>query len=342
MLSTALINGPFGDPGVYVEFKYRRQAFLFDLGDISRLPARKILKISHILVSHAHLDHFIGFDHLLRICLGRDQHISLFGPPDFLAKVESKLGAYTWNLVENYTNDFELTATEVHPHHQLTRRYRCRNAFRAEGEERREHDGLLVHGDSFDMRGVLLDHAIPCLAFSFEEHTRLNVMKNALTELGLPTGAWLNGLKEQILRGDPESTPVRIWWKDGDGARKEKYLSLGLLKEKVVKITPGQKVCYITDVGWDERNIAPMLELARGAELLYIESCFLHKDAEIAAKKRHLTARQAGVLAALAGVKRLTVFHFSPKYEGMEELLQREAQDAFAGKKHLDKVGHIL
>jgi len=64
MFSAVPVNDPLGDPGVYVEFKYRKEAFLFDLGDISGLPARKILKIRYIFVSHAHMDHFIGFDHL--------------------------------------------------------------------------------------------------------------------------------------------------------------------------------------------------------------------------------------------------------------------------------------
>lgn len=339
MLSTALVNGPFGDPAVYAELKHRGESFLFDLGDISSLSARKILKIRYIFVSHAHLDHFIGFDHLLRICLGRDRHISLFGPPGFLERVESKLKGYTWNLVENYTNDFELAVTEVHPTHQLIRRYRCRNAFRPEGEERRAYDGMLVREDAFSLRAVLLDHAIPCLAFIFEETAHLNIKKNALTELSLPTGPWLKGLKEQILRGETAETPVYVWWKAEDGTSRERLLPLGLLQEKIVKITPGKKVCYISDVAWNDKNATLMIELAKGAELLFIETCFLHEDAAIAASKHHLTAQQAGGLAATAGVKRLVPFHFSPKYKGREELLRQEVRDAFAGKNTLTRQG---
>ena len=116
--SASLINDPFGDPGVYVDFKYRREAFLFDLGDFHRLPSRKLLKIDYIFVSHTHMDHFIGFDHLLRISLGRDRRIHLYGPPHFLQNVEDKLRSYTWNLVANYTNDFELLVTEIHPQYK--------------------------------------------------------------------------------------------------------------------------------------------------------------------------------------------------------------------------------
>ena len=76
-----LINNPFNDPGLFIPFTFQNRALIFDLGDISSLPARDILKISHAFVSHAHMDHFIGFDHLLRLMLGRDKILALFGPP---------------------------------------------------------------------------------------------------------------------------------------------------------------------------------------------------------------------------------------------------------------------
>jgi len=70
MFNARLVNDPFGDPALYLDLRYRREALLFDLGDIQELAPRMILKIDHIFVTHTHMDHFIGFDHLLRICLG--------------------------------------------------------------------------------------------------------------------------------------------------------------------------------------------------------------------------------------------------------------------------------
>lgn len=333
MFTAFLVNDPSGDPGVYLELKYRHEAFLFDLGDLQHLPPRQIRKIKHIFVSHTHMDHFIGFDHLLRICLGRDQHISLFGPPGFLANVESKLGAYTWNLVKNYTNDFELAVTEIHRTHRVTRYYRCRNCFLPEDEETSTGSDLkLVDADNFIVHADFLDHSIPCLAFCLEEKTRLNIKKNVLQEMGLPTGAWLTRLKDKVMNQEPEDTPVRIWWKNEEGAVEEKFLPLGMLQNKAIKITGGQKVCYITDAVWNDENVERMVALAGGSELLFIEAPFLHKEAATAARKYHLTARQAGTLASMAGVKRLSIFHFSPKYKGMEEALQREAMNAFQQK----------
>lgn len=327
--SASLINDPFGDPGVYVDFKYRREAFLFDLGDIHNLPPRKLLKIDCIFVSHTHMDHFIGFDHLLRISLGRDRRIRLYGPPDFLRNVEDKLRSYTWNLVANYTNDFELLVTEIHPENTISRRYRCRNAFRPEGEECVDYDGTPVQGDFFSVRAVFLDHGTPCLAFCFEEKTRINIKKNVLREMGLPTGAWLLELKAYVMKGEPDDLPVRAWWRTADGRTEEKTVSLGVLRQMAVKITPGQKISYVTDALYSEENVRRIIELSAGSELMFIEAPFLHEDADAAARKYHLTAKQAGMLARQAGAKRMVLFHFSPKYKTEGDLLHREAMNAF-------------
>ena len=114
-LHAHLVNGRTGDPAVYVETLYEKQTILFDLGDISNLPSRKILRLEHVFVSHTHIDHFIGFDRLLRLLAGREQKLHLYGPPDFIAQVQHKLQAYRWDLVDRYVNDLALSVTEVLP-----------------------------------------------------------------------------------------------------------------------------------------------------------------------------------------------------------------------------------
>ena len=334
MLSAHLINNPFADPGVYVEFRYRNRAILFDLGDLHSMPPRKLLKVSHIFVSHTHMDHFIGFDHLLRILLGRNKHLSLFGPPGFIKNVESKIAAYTWNLVENYTNDFVLLVTEVHPEHKIIRRYCCQEAFKPEIVGDSEgFDGTITEENFFTVEGVFLDHKIPCLAYSLKEKQRINIKRSKLDEMGLPVGAWLMGLKESILSDDPDDTPIRVWRRHDGKEVLEKILPLGELKENIVKITSGQKITYVADAVYNEENSRRIIELASMSDVLFIEACFLEEDVERAAEKYHLTAMQAGNLARRAGVKRMTTFHFSPKYKGHGELLVDEAMGAFNGER---------
>ena len=105
-----LVNEPFSDPALYVDVLFDRRALLFDLGDITALPPRKVLRTSHVFVTHTHMDHFVGFDRLLRICLGRLRPLKLFGPAGFMDRGEHRLASYTWNLVENYSVDLAIDA----------------------------------------------------------------------------------------------------------------------------------------------------------------------------------------------------------------------------------------
>ena len=108
-----LINSPFDDPGLFVDLVFERRALLFDLGDISRLAPRKLLRIANIFITHRHLDHFIGFDQLLRCFLGREKIIGLWGPPGLIDAVESKIAAYDWNLVTGYDGNLQLHVSEL-------------------------------------------------------------------------------------------------------------------------------------------------------------------------------------------------------------------------------------
>src|SRR4029453_19617990 len=108
-----LVNDAFGDPGLYVDFRDERRALLFDLGDITRLPPRKLMRLTHVFFPPAHMDLFSGFDHLLRVVLGRKEGVVLFGGPDFIAQVEHKLRAYTWNVVHRYEVDLVIEACEI-------------------------------------------------------------------------------------------------------------------------------------------------------------------------------------------------------------------------------------
>ena len=321
----SLINDPFGDPGVYVDCLFEKRAVLFDLGDVRALAPRKILRVSDVFVSHAHMDHFMGFDWLLRICLGRSVVIRLYGPVGLVDQVGSRLAGYTWNLVDSYETDLELIVTEVLSESSARRaRFRCKREFVREGEETLTvTDGVLHSEEAFRVRCALLDHKTPCLAFALEEDRHLNVWKNRLDELGVPTGPWLAGFKRAVRRGMPDDTPITVVWQDRDGPH-ERVFPLGELRDSALRIVPGQKIAYVTDVIYSEANAARIAHLAQAADVLFIEAPFLDVDAERAAARFHLTAHQAGTLARACGAKAVVPFHFSPRYEDGGAALTQE------------------
>ncbi|HYU32056.1 MAG TPA: MBL fold metallo-hydrolase [Thermoanaerobaculia bacterium] len=328
-----LINDPFGDPGVYIDFLFEKRALLFDLGDLHALSSRQLLKVTHTFVSHAHMDHFSGFDSMLRVLLGREKRVHLFGPPGFLDRVEHKLAAYTWNLVESYENELLFRVTEVGPGGSgATAGFSSRRGFRRSPATTPVDlpGGVLVDEETFRVRTAVLDHRIPCLGFALEEKFHVNVWKSGLERLGLPTGPWLRDLKSAVARGDADDTPIAVRWRD-NGEPREVRVPLGTLRAQVLRIVPGQKIAYVTDVVYHAANAAAIIELAQDADLLFIEATFAADEAERAAEKHHLTSRQAGLLGRRAGAKRLVPFHFSPKHSEEGDRLLREALEAFAG-----------
>ena len=329
-----LINGPFDDPGLYVPFLFQHRAMIFDLGDITCLSARDLLKISHAFITHTHMDHFIGFDRLLRTVLGREKTLALFGPAGFLKNVEGKLAGYAWNLVDNYNYPLDLEITEVNSQSTVYRRYRCCDKFIPANESvEQPFNGLLYEEPGLAVTAAILDHGIPCLGLAIKEDFHVNILKDGLKKLGLEPGPWLADFKQALYRkSDPES---EFEQRSGTGEKARLY-RLGELAAKIALITPGQKIGYIADAAYNQSNAERIVALVEESDHLFIEAAFLDTDKDIAAEKNHLTAGQAGMLAAMARVKNFSVFHFSPRYTGEEQRLRQEARLAYQRQRTQD------
>jgi ribonuclease Z len=85
----------------------------------------------------------------------------------------------------------------------------------------------------------------------------------------------------------------------------------GVTLDEVSAPRPGQRFAFIMDT----RLCDGVYALAERADLLVIEATFLSVDADMARTYGHLTAAQAGRVAAESGVRTLVLTHFSQRYQ---------------------------
>jgi len=303
LLHPARLHPVTGDPGVWIDIPDEGRAVLLDLPSIEFIPPRKLLRLSHAVVTHTHMDHFIGFDQLLRVALRRERPLAITGPPGFLASVRGRIGAYSWNLIGGYP--VHLRVQEVEGETLRAEEYTGSSRMRPVPLPETPFTGTVHAERAFRIEVATFDHGIPVLGVAVREVRHLAVNKDLLMRRGLVPGAWLKGLKDAIRSGAVANTD-------------------GLIIEE-----PGQVVVYLTDLAGTEENFSRAEEFARNADLLFCEAAFLDADRVLAEERRHLTAKQAGTLARRAGAKRLAVFHISPRYEGREAEVLREAAEAF-------------
>jgi ribonuclease Z len=331
-LDPRLVDPEGNEPGLVVDVRDERRALLFDLGEIDRLAPRVLLRVSHAFVTHTHMDHFAGFDHLLALGLGRVPRLVLWGGPAFVEQVEHKLRAYTWNVVHRYEVPMTIEAhalgddgTRTHAVFDSAERFARSDA--PAPASAGSADALLDE-PLFRVRACIVDHEMPVLAFAIEEKAQLRVAADRIAAMGLATGAWLRTLKQAVLAGAPEDTPIDLAWRDRAGEHVDRR-SVGELRPLVLDTIPGRRIGYVTDLRFTPANVEQLARLLDGVDLLHIEAVFLDRDRDQALRKNHLTARQAGEIARRLRAKKVVPFHFSPRYRGAEAALRDEVEAAW-------------
>ncbi|NRQ34279.1 ribonuclease Z [Nonomuraea sp. NN258] len=92
---------------------------------------------------------------------------------------------------------------------------------------------------------------------------------------------------------------------------------------------PGQSFAFVMDT----RLCDSVFELAAGVDMLVIETTFLSAESALATEYGHLTAFEAGRVAAEAGVRKLVITHFSERYTPDDEpVFLDEVRRSFDGE----------
>jgi len=312
-----LVNSHFEDPSLFVRIIREKRAFLFDIGNITKLHPGDLQKITDVFVTHTHIDHFIGFDTLLRALLRREIPLRVYGPSNIIDCVEGKLKGYMWNLIKEYPLRIEVFSVDGNS--VTSSGFYAENRFQRIDMGTSRFDGTLVKEQLFTIKAQQLNHQVSCLAYSLEEEFHININKASLNDIGLPVGPWLSELKRAIRENRPGETELVV---------SDRRLFLRELRE-IVTITRGQKISYVTDIAINNENIEKIIEFARDSDTFYCEAYFMDKDMDRALQRFHLTAKITGRIAREAGVRNLVAMHFSPKYKGQDEKPEEEALREF-------------
>ena len=157
----------------------------------------------------------------------------------------------------------------------------------------------LVEHQDFSITTVPLKHRIPCTGFVLREKgaiRKINV--DACIENGVPVSFY-------------ESLKLGLSYTSDSGREIE--------NEILTFDTPSlRSFAYISDTIFDI-GIVPYIQ---GISLLYHESTFMHDRLARAEETFHTTAKQAGIIAAEAGVEQLMLGHYSARYDDLLPLLE--------------------
>jgi ribonuclease Z len=144
------------------------------------------------------------------------------------------------------------------------------------------------------------------LGYALVEKPRLGRFNpDRARELGIPEGP----LWGQLHRGEPVQLDDRQITPD----------------DVVGPPRPGRVVVY----SGDTRPCQETILAASGADLLIHEATFSRDESDRARQTGHSTARDAARVARDAGVRRLVLTHFSPRYADDPRALEREARAVF-------------
>jgi ribonuclease Z len=180
-----------------------------------------------------------------------------------------------------------------------------RNKFPVEVVEIRAGDRL--QRDEYDIVVFETDHRADTVGYALAEHIRLGRFhpERAL-ELGVPEGP----LWGRLHKGETVTLE--------DGRTVSPADLVGAPR-------PGRTLVY----SGDTRPSLPLLEAARGADLLIHEATFGSDEAARAIETGHSTASEAARVALEAGVRRLVLTHISPRYTRDAPELLAEARAVF-------------
>jgi ribonuclease Z len=317
--------GLVDDPLLLLQVRPLGRSLLFDCGQLHHLAKRVLRSIDAVFVSHAHMDHFMGIDTLIRHILVAPRTIELFGPPGIADKLVHKLSSYDWNLAENFW--CSLRVREIHPGRLRNFLLAGPEGFccRPEGEESLQ-DATIYRNRYLSVASAVGDHKIPVLFYRVTETAGFSVDEERLRGTGLLPGPWLGELKELFLAQRLNGIPLKVGCRGHAGDEQCQIADAATVYEAIRKKEPTGSIGYFTDLGFTSENRQKLVNLLRNVTLLIGECAYLRQDVGRARASYHLCSAD---LNALLDDLRPTFFlpmHLSKTYLGQNARLYEELE----------------
>jgi ribonuclease Z len=175
--------------------------------------------------------------------------------------------------------------------------------------------GVVYRGEGFHVRAFPLRHTKPCYGYTLEEDARPGEFHPERAEaLGVPRGP----LWSKLQSGQPVEA--------GGGAGGAGSGVLVRPEDVLGEARSGRKFSFVTDT----LGFSDIADSVADSDLFVCEGMFCRDLVDSAREKKHMTSEQAARIAAAAGVKKLALIHYSPRYTDydLKQLLQ-EAQEIF-------------
>jgi len=154
----------------------------------------------------------------------------------------------------------------------------------------------ILDTEDFYVETALLDHSVTCLGYSFVEKDTRRIDMNKLKSYGLTNGPSIGRLQ------------------NGETIEHE---GKTIESDAVSSVKKGLKLTFILDTGLCENAIS----LSENADLLVCEATYSSELGDKAENYKHMTARDAAMLASNSNAKRLIITHISQRYKTSGEVL---------------------
>lgn len=296
-------GGAFDDPALVIAPANSDLWLLLDCGTLHGLKTRDLQKVRWLFLTHLHIDHLIGFDHLLRVRLFSPVPLTVYGPAGTAAVIAHRLKGYAWNLTSG--SPFRVRVFECLSGSREAAEFLCHHRFdpqpcNEEGlKEAPGEQGQVKLPGGLTVTPHPVEHGVPCLAYRLDRVTPPKFLLEAALGMGLKPGPWVSDL----IAGRAVVQSV-----DGQ-PRDQNWLAERLLGPPV-----SHRLGFLTDTRLDESLTEALSEFFWRSDVLCCETAYLDSERELASQNLHMTTHQAASLASRCEASCLLIFHLSRRH----------------------------